>query len=354
MKRAREGREAGRRRLCVFNISLLTFRHPTLTQFNRVHACLRPLAGVARGHKHHPAREARQETRRRAKRRERAALYTARSAQHAAGGTRRRNIPEREKGHGAGKTADRRAPTGGRTRTTGAGRDAAPTTAAHRSGERREEMKKACEARRMARRESIPLSRRGAGKPTEGGQTATGRGGGGERSLRAPRRDKAHPRPKGRGKRRPALRARRTAHGEGERAAGSAKRRAEHAPSVISKPNTRHPTAGNMTRMRFLARPAGRNAPRNMNTRPTHPDAPTRRRGRAHRARPARRSCSRAVVHAQLFSPHGDGRKEGAPPLGAAAGTAGGARIGRALRRGRGVRITKNSPRISAKGATKN
>ena len=65
------------------------------------------------------------------------------------------------------------------------------------------------------------------------------------------------------------------------------------------------------------------------------------------------RSCSRAVVHAQLFTPHGDGRKEGAPPLGAAAGTAGGARIGRALRRGRGD-ITKNSPRISAKGVTKN
>ena len=64
------------------------------------------------------------------------------------------------------------------------------------------------------------------------------------------------------------------------------------------------------------------------------------------------RSCSRAVVHAQLFTPQGDGRKEGAPPLGAAAGTAGGARIGRALRRGRGD-VTKNSPRISAKGVHK-
>lgn len=173
------------------------------------------------------------------------------------GETRRRNIPEREKGHGAGKRADWRAPTGGRTRTTGAGRYAAPTTAAHRSGERREEMKKPCEARREARRESRPLSRHGAGKPTEGGQTATGRGGGGGRSMRAPRRDKAHPRPKGRGKRRPALRARRMAHGEGERAAGSAKRRAEHAPSVISKPNTRHPIAENMTRRRFWRAPRG-------------------------------------------------------------------------------------------------
>lgn len=89
-----------------------------------------------------------------------------------------------------------------------------------------------------------------------------------------------------------------------------------------------------------------------MNTRPTHPEAPIRRRGRAHGARPARRSCSRAVVHAQLFTPQGNGRKEGAPPLGAAEGTAGGARIGRALRRGRGD-VTKNSPRISAQGVHK-
>lgn len=140
---------------------------------------------------------------------ERAALNTARSASHAAGGTRRRNIPEREKGLGAGMVADCRAPTGGRTRTTGAGRYAAPTTAAHRSGERREEMKKGCEARREARRESIPLSRRGGGKPRDAGKPRGGVGGGGERSMRAPRRDKAHPRPKGRGKRRPALRARR-------------------------------------------------------------------------------------------------------------------------------------------------
>ena len=44
-----------------------------------------------------------------------------------------------------------------------------------------------------------------------------------------------------------------------------------------------------------------------------------------------------------MFTPHGDGRKEGAPPLGAAAGTAGGARIGRALRRGRGD-VTQKLP----------
>lgn len=212
---------------------------------------------MVRGHRHHPAREAGQETRRRANGAERAALCTKAFYFMPQGETRRRNIPEREKGHGAGKGITWHAPTGGRTRTTGAGRNAAPTTAAHRSGERREEMKKPCEARREARRESIPLSRHGAGKPTEGGQTATGRGGGGGRSMRAPRRDKAHPRPKGRGKRRPALRARRMAHGEGERAAGSAKRRAEHAPSVISKPNTRHPIAENMTRRRFWRAPRG-------------------------------------------------------------------------------------------------
>lgn len=212
---------------------------------------------MVRGHRHHPAREAGQETRRRANGAN-APRYLLRGAHYTPQGeTRRRNIPEREKGHGAGKGASWRAPTGGRTRTTGAGRNAAPTTAAHRSGERREEMKNACEARREARRESIPLSRRGAGKPTEGGQTAEGRGGGGERSQRAPRRDKAHPRPKGRGKRRPAQRARRMAHGEGERAAGSAKRRAEHAPRAISKPNTRHPAAENMTRMRFWRAPRG-------------------------------------------------------------------------------------------------
>ena len=64
------------------------------------------------------------------------------------------------------------------------------------------------------------------------------------------------------------------------------------------------------------------------------------------------RALPAAVVHAQLFTPQGIGRKEGAPPLGAAEGTAGGARIGRALRRGRGD-ITKNSPRISAQGVHK-
>ena len=48
------------------------------------------------------------------------------------------------------------------------------------------------------------------------------------------------------------------------------------------------------------------------------------------------RMCSRACVHAHVFTPHGNGRMEGEPPLGAAAGTAGGARIGRAQRRGRG------------------
>lgn len=173
------------------------------------------------------------------------------------GETRRRNIPEREKGHGAGKGADWHAPAGGRTRTAGAGRYAAPTQTAHRSGERREEMKNACEARREARRESRPLSRRGGGKPRNAGKPRGGVGGGGGRSMRAPRRNKAHPRPKGRGKRRPALRARRTAQGEGERAAGSAKRRAEHAPNVISKPNTRHPAAENMTRRRFWRAPRG-------------------------------------------------------------------------------------------------
>ncbi len=162
---------------------------------------------MVRGHKHHPAREARQETRLRANGAERAALNTARSALHAAGRTRRRNIPEREKGHGAGKRASERAPTGGRTRTTGAGRYAAPTTAAHRSGERREEMKNACEARREARRESIPISRRGGGKPRDAGKPRHGGGGGAERSMRVRRRDKGQPRPKGRGNRRRALRA---------------------------------------------------------------------------------------------------------------------------------------------------
>lgn len=173
------------------------------------------------------------------------------------GETRRRNILEREKGLGAGKRRAWHASTAGRTRTAGAGRYAAPTLTAHRSGERREEMKNACEARREARRESRPLSRRGGGKPRNAGKPRGGVGGGGERSLRAPRRNKAHPCPKGKGKRRPALRARRTAHGKGERAAGSAKRRAEHAPNVTSDPNTRHPAAGNMTRRRFWRAPRG-------------------------------------------------------------------------------------------------
>lgn len=212
---------------------------------------------MARGHKRHPAREARQDSRRRAFGAERAALSTKVFFFTPQGETRRRYIPEREKGLGAGKAADLRAPAGGRTRTAGAGRYAAPTQTAHRSGERREEMKNACEARREARRESIPISRRGGGKPRNAGKPRGGVGGGAERSQRARRRDKAHPRPKGRGKRRPALRARRMAHGEGERAAGSAKRRAEHAPSVISKPNTRHPAAENMTRRRFWRAPRG-------------------------------------------------------------------------------------------------
>ena len=138
---------------------------------------------------------------------ERAALYTKVFYFMPQGETRRRNIPEREKGLGAGKRRAWHAPTAGRTRTAGAGRYAAPTRTAHRSGERREEMKKPCEARREARRESIPLSRRGGGKPRNAGKPRGGVGGGGGRSMRAPRRNKAHPRPKGRGKRRRALRA---------------------------------------------------------------------------------------------------------------------------------------------------
>lgn len=204
-------------------------------------------------------------------------------------------------------------------------------------------MKNACEARREARRESIPLSRRGGGKPTEEGKPRGGVGGGAERSQRARRRDKAHPCPKGKGKRRPALRARRTAHGKGERAAGSAKRRAEHAPRATSDPYTRHPTAENMTRRRFLARPAGRNAPRNMKTRTTHPDAPVRRRGRAHGARPARRSCSRRKE---------TGGRRGSPLWGRRRARRGARASGAPCAAGGGM-SHKNSPRISAQGVHK-
>lgn len=168
---------------------------------------------MVRGHRHHPAREAGQETRRRANGAN-APRYSLRGAHNTPHGeTPRRNIPEREKGHGAGKGASRRAPTGGRTRTTGAGRYAAPTTAAHRSGESREEMKK---ARRRAGREASSAetyrspdaagaNRRQEGKPRRGGEeepSAASEHGDGIKRTPAPRGGGSAAPPCGRAERR--------------------------------------------------------------------------------------------------------------------------------------------------------
>ena len=171
MKRTRDGVDTWRRGRGVFNISLLTLQRPTLTHFN-VHACPCPLAGTARGHKH-PLRAKRGRKRGGARNGANAPRYTPREARCMPHWVACRMV-YCPKGERTRTTKESRfsALIAGRTRTTGAGRNAAPPTAAHRSGVSREEMKKACEARREARRESLPLSRRGAGKPTVGGQTA--------------------------------------------------------------------------------------------------------------------------------------------------------------------------------------
>ena len=65
------------------------------------------------------------------------------------------------------------------------------------------------------------------------------------------------------------------------------------------------------------------------------------------------RALPAAVVHAQLFTPQGDGRKEGEPPWGRRRARRGARAWGAPSGAGGGM-SHKNSPRISAKGATKN
>ena len=91
-----------------FNILLLTFRHTILTRFNRTEYTHAPARSRARRGGINTTLRAKRGRKRGGARNgaERAALNTARSASHAAGGTRLRNIPEREKGHGAGMAAD--------------------------------------------------------------------------------------------------------------------------------------------------------------------------------------------------------------------------------------------------------